>query len=195
MKLKEINLTDWQQADLNQDSKKVHYVASYYDKKGKYYLSLGTVLQFAMLILSLSGSYIATFGNFNETSKMIMMSALNLSTAVISGVYTFFSFTKKGQSYKEASNTLFYKIEKIKLAITTLKNDKEYEEMKRSLIESLLKHDIDCIREKYNLHTYVDVYRNEIENIKFRKVKKDFTGKSILDYEDIKIIEEKTEEK
>ena len=38
VELKEINLTNWQQADLNQDSKKVHYVASYYDKKGKHYL-------------------------------------------------------------------------------------------------------------------------------------------------------------
>jgi hypothetical protein len=188
VELKEINLTNWQQADLNQDSKKVHYVASYYDKKGKRYLSLGTILQFGMLLLSLSGSYIATFGDFNETNKMIMMSALNLSTAIISGVYTFFSFTKKGQSYKEASNILFYKIEKIKLAITTLKNDKEYEDMKRTLIESLLKHDIECIREKYNFNQYVDVYRSEIENNKFRKIKKDnITGNSIIDYENIEL--------
>ena len=132
---------------------------------------MGTFLQFAMLILSLSGSYIATFGNFDETSKMILMSCLNLSTAIISGVYTFFSFTKKGQTFTDASNVLFHKIEKIKVAITTLKNDKDYEDMKRGLIDSLLKHDIECIREKYNHKHYIPVYRNEVENKLIRSIK------------------------
>jgi hypothetical protein len=171
IEFKNIELMDWQQCDLNHDSERVHYVATYYNKKGKKLLMMGTVLQFAMLILSLSGSYIATFGNFNETSKMILMSCLNLSTAIISGVYTFFSFTKKGQTFTDASNVLFHKIEKIKVAITTLKNDRDYEDMKRSLIESLLKHDIECIREKYNHKHYVPVYRNEVEEKILRSVK------------------------
>jgi hypothetical protein len=171
IEFKTIELMDWQQCDLNHDSERVHYVATYYNKKGKKLLMMGTVLQFAMLILSLSGSYIATFGNFDETSKMILMSCLNLSTAIISGVYTFFSFTKKGQTFTDASNVLFHKIEKIKVAITTLKNDKDYEDMKRSLIDSLLKHDIECIREKYNHKYYVPVYRDEVENKYIRSVK------------------------
>ncbi len=171
IEFKTIELMDWQQCDLNNDSERVHFVATYYNKKGKKLLMMGTVLQFAMLILSLSGSYIATFGNFNETSKMILMSCLNLSTAIISGVYTFFSFTKKGQTFTDASNVLFHKIEKIKVAITTLKNDRDYEDMKRSLIDSLLKHDIECIREKYNHKYYVPVYRNEVEEKVLRSVK------------------------
>ena len=173
IEFKSIELMDWQQCDLNHDSERVHYVATYYNKKGKKLLMIGTVLQFTMLILSLSGSYIATFGNFNETSKMILMSCLNLSTAIISGVYTFFSFTKKGQTFTDASNVLFHKIEKIKVAITTLKNDRDYEDMKRSLIDSLLKHDIECIREKYNHKQYVPVYRNEVEHKILRSVKLD----------------------
>jgi len=171
IEFKNIELLDWQQCDLNHDSERAHFVATYYNKKGKKLLMMGTVLQFAMLILSLSGSYIATFGNFNETSKMILMSCLNLSTAIISGVYTFFSFTKKGQTFTEASNVLFHKIEKIKIAITTLKNDKEYEDMKRSLIDSLLKHDLECIREKYNHKYYIPVYRSEVEDKILRSVK------------------------
>jgi hypothetical protein len=83
-----------------------------------------------MLLLSLSGSYIATFGQFDDSSKSILMSCLNLSTAILSGVYTFFSFTKKGQTYKESASVLFYKIEKLKCIISTLLSDKEYEDMK-----------------------------------------------------------------
>jgi hypothetical protein len=173
IEFKKINLELWQQSDLNNDSERAHYVATYYDKKGSKLLLIGTVIQFSMLLLSLSGSYISSFGNFSDFSRSVLMSTLNLTTAVLSGVYTFFSFSKKGQIYKDSSNLLFHKIEKIKVAITTLKNDKDYEEIKRSLAEAILKYDTECIRENYNSHIYLPVYNDEVEQGLIRVLDKD----------------------
>lgn len=184
---KPIILEDWQQSDLNHDAEKIHFTASYYKKKSSLYLKVGTFMQFFVLILSLSGSYIATFGNFQDYQKSILMSVLNLSTAIISGIYTFFGFTKKGQSYKEAAIIMFNKIEKLKLAITTMRSDKEYEDMKASLIETLLKYDSECIREKYNYKTYVSTFRDEIEQNLVRKVIKK-EGQLVVELHDKKKI-------
>lgn len=167
--LKCISLHDWQQLDLNEDAERIHFTATYYTKKGNKLLLIGTCIQFSMLLLSLSGSYIATFGQFDDSSKSILMSCLNLSTAILSGVYTFFSFTKKGQTYKESASVLFYKIEKLKCIISTLLSDKEYEDIKRNIIDTLIKHDIECIREKFNKYTFIPLYRSELEHNKVRK--------------------------
>jgi hypothetical protein len=196
VEFKHIYLEDWQESDLNNDSERAYYVASYYNKKGNRMLLIGTAIQFSMLLLSLSGSYISSFGNFTDFTRSVLMSTLNVTTAVLSGIYTFFSFSKKGQIYKDSSTLLFHKIEKIKIAITTLKNDKEYEEIKRSLTEALLKCDTECIREKYNKNIYIPVYRNEIlnnfirsvdtsnnnTNIKLINVKKDHLDKTTSEY-------------
>ncbi len=163
VELKRIDLPSWQQGDLNQDAERIHFTASYYTKKGNKLLLIGTCIQFSMLLLSLSGSYISTFGNFDDSSKSILMSCLNMTTAILSGIYTFFAFTKKGQSYKEGASVLFSKIEKTKCIISTLLSDKEYEELKRSLVDTLLKYDTECIREKYNGNNFIPIYRHELE--------------------------------
>jgi len=167
--LRTINLLEWQQLDLNQDAERVHYTATYYTKKGNKLLFIGTCIQFSMLLLSLSGSYISTFGNFGDSSKSILMSCINMTTAILSGIYTFFSFTKKGQSYKEAASILFTKVEKIKCVISTLLSDKEYEDLKRGLVDTLLKYDVECVREKYNGKQFIPVYRQELEQGLIRK--------------------------
>jgi hypothetical protein len=171
--LKTIHLHDWQQSDLNHESERAYFTATYYLKKGNRLLLLGTCMQFAMLILSLSGSYISSFANMQDNSKSILMSVLNMSTAILSGVYTFFGFTKKGQSFKEASTVLFTKVEKVKLAISTLKSDREYEELKANLIETLIKYDTETIREKINGKHYIPVYREELEEGLVRKIHRD----------------------
>ena len=171
--LKSIHLHDWQQSDLNHESERVYFTATYYLKKGNRLLLLGTCMQFAMLILSLSGSYISSFANMHDSSKSILMSVLNMSTAILSGVYTFFGFTKKGQSFKEASTVLFTKVEKVKLAISTFKSDREYEELKANLIETLIKYDSETIREKMNNKYYIPVYREELEEGLVRKIVRD----------------------
>ena len=171
--LKTIHLHDWQQSDLNHESERAYFTATYYLKKGNRLLLLGTCMQFAMLILSLSGSYISSFANMQDNSKSILMSVLNMSTAILSGVYTFFGFTKKGQSFKEASTVLFTKVEKVKLAISTLKSDREYEELKANLIETLIKYDTETIREKMNSKHYIPVYREELEEGLIRKLYRD----------------------
>ncbi len=200
VEFKSIRLEGWQEADLNNDCERAHYVATFYNEKGNWMLFIGTVIQFSMLLLSLGGSYISSFGNFSDFTRSVLMSTLNLTTAVLSGIYTFFSFSKKGQIYKDSSTLLFHKIEKIKIAITTLKNDKDYEEIKRSLIEALLKCDSECIREKYNKNSYIPVYRNEIinnlvrtisiskndnPNIKLINVKKNQLDKTTNEYKEI----------
>lgn len=176
IELRTITLQDWQQLDLNEDAERMHFTASYYTKKGNKLLRIGTCIQFSMLILSLSGSYISTFGQFSDTSKSILMSCLNMSTAILSGIYTFFAFTKKGQSYKDSASVLFYKIEKLKCIISTLLSDKEYEDLKRNIIDTLIKHDAECIREKYNHHTFIPLYRTELEQNKIRRYNHE-TGK------------------
>lgn len=169
VELKTISLQNWQELDLNEDAERIHFTATYYAKKGNKLLRIGTCIQFSMLLLSLCGSYIASFGQFDDSSKSILMSCLNMSTAILSGIYTFFAFTKKGQSYRESSSVLFYKIEKLKCIISTLLSDKEYEDLKRNIIDTLVKHDTECIREKFNKHTFIPLYRSELEQNKVRK--------------------------
>jgi hypothetical protein len=186
IEFKPIILTEWQQCDLNNEAERMHFTATYYRTKGNKLLMIGTCLQFTMLLLSLSGSYISSFTSMNDFEKSILMSVMQLSTAIMSGVYTFFSFTKKGQSYKEASSILFQKIEKIKLVITTMKSDKEYEEMKASLIEALLKYDIETIREKYNDKNYIHVYKDELESNLVRNIKYGEKGEKYIEIVSIK---------
>ncbi len=186
VEFKPIILTEWQQCDLNNEAERIHFTATYYRAKGNKLLMIGTCLQFTMLLLSLSGSYISSFTSMNDFQKSILMSVMQLSTAIMSGVYTFFSFTKKGQSYKEASSILFHKIEKIRLVITTMKSDKEYEEMKAGLIDTLLKYDIETVREKYNEKNYIHVYKNELELNLARNIKYDEKGKKYIEIVSIK---------
>jgi hypothetical protein len=168
--LKEIHLHDWQQCDLNNECERIQVTGNYYLRKGNRLLFIGTCMQFSMLILSLCGSYVSAFTNMNSNEKSILMSVMNMTTAILSGVYTFFSFTKKGQAFKEASTILFTKIEKVKLAISTLKSDREYEDLKANIIETLIKYDTETIRDKFNHRIFIPVYREELKQGLTRKV-------------------------
>jgi len=183
---KPIALSEWQQCDLNNEAERIHFTATYYRTKGNKLLIIGTCMQFTMLLLSLSGSYISGFSNMNDYQKSVLMSVMQLTTAILSGVYTFFSFTKKGQSFKEASSILFQKIEKVKLVIATMKSDKEYEEMKASLIETLLKYDVETVREKYNKKHYIHLYKDELEANLVRDIKIDSKGEKFVEIVSIK---------